>query len=335
MSAAALIAALRERGLISAEAPAPPENPEDRPWFISLLIGLAGWLAGIFALIFVGISFNLDKPGELVWVGLVLLTIAWGLYFVARDQVFIDQLALALSIAGQFGVAVWIFDVFRDPLAIAAGIFAMQLILFALLPDRLARVIAALFASIAWVYAVRYALRPEQDNRFIFDSRPDFTLPRFGEWTLPIEWLLTWAPLIALVLWLLRTESRWMARVASDFARPALTGVLLGLALGGMGAEPFVSLAIGADDVGLGLHWYALFPLLSMGLAVFAAFGAHKLRSTGLAGVAIVAALAHLGRFYYMYGTTLTWKSVIMLFTGIGLLAGATLLARRAGGAGA
>jgi hypothetical protein len=333
MSAADLIAALRERGLIAADAPAPPEGPEGRPWFISLLLGLAGWLAGIFALVFIGIFFDVEKPGQLLFVGLVLLLVAWGLYMASRAMVFLDQLALALSIAGQFGVAVFFFDKLRDALPIVTALLGLQLALFVLMNDRIARTIAAFFASIAWVFVVRFALRPGQGETIFFDSNPAFTLPRFGDWTLPIEWLLTWAPLVALLLWLMRTESRWMARAAADFARPAITGLLLGLAFGGIGAEPFASLAIGVDEIGLQFHWYALFPLLSIGLALFAAYCAFKLRSSALTGVAIVAALTYLGRFYYLYGTTLTWKSVIMLFTGVGLLATATLLVRRAGGA--
>jgi uncharacterized protein DUF4401 len=333
VSAADLIAAMRERGLIPADAPAPMAAPEDRPWFISLLLGLAGWLAGIFALVFIGIFFDVEKPGQLLYVGLALLLVAWGLYFASRAMVFLDQLALALSIAGQFGVAVFFFDKLRDALPIMTAILGLQLALFVLMPDRIARTISAFFASLAWVYVVRFALRPGQGENIFFDSNPAFTLPRFGDWTLPIEWLLTWAPLIALLAWLMRTETRWMARGTADFARPAITGLLLGLALGGIGAEPFASLAVGIDEIGLQFHWYALFPLLSIGLALFAAYGAFKQRSSALTGVAVVAALAHLGRFYYLYGTTLTWKSVIMLFTGIGLLATATLLARRAGGA--
>jgi uncharacterized membrane protein len=45
--------------------------------------------------------------------------------------------------------------------------------------------------------------------------------------------------------------------------------------------------------------------------------------------VAVFAALVHLSRFYYLYGTTLLWKSVLMLFIGGALLLGAIALRRR------
>ena len=120
-----------------------------------------------------------------------------------------------------------------------------------------------------------------------------------------------------------------MARATANFARPALTGLLLGLALGGIGAEPFASLAIGVDAIGHAFSFYALFPLLSIALAMYAAFCAFRLRSNGLSGLAIVAALVHLGRFYHLYGTTLTLKSLIMFLTGVALLGAGALLVKR------
>jgi uncharacterized membrane protein len=83
------------------------------------------------------------------------------------------------------------------------------------------------------------------------------------------------------------------------------------------------------DDFVRHFTGWALLPLLSIALALFAAFNAFALRNQGLIGVAIVAALAHLARFYYLYGTTLTIKSAIMLGAGLLLLGAGRLLARR------
>ena len=44
--------------------------------------------------------------------------------------------------------------------------------------------------------------------------------------------------------------------------------------------------------------------------------------ATGLLGFAVFAALLHLSRFYYLYGTTLMWKSVIMLCRRCGACSG-------------
>lgn len=320
---------LRERGLIAANAAPPPDDP-DRPWFLSLLMGIAGWIAGLFVLVFLALAFDLDRVTGLVIAGTGLLCVAWVLYFLGRGAVFIDQLALALSIAGQLALTVYFFDRLDAALPIAAAVLGLQLIVFGAMPDRIARTIAAFFASIAWVFVVRFALRPHEGVGGFFDPDGNVVAPRFGSWTVPIEWLATWLPVGAVVLGLLRTETSWMARRGGRFARPLITGLLAGMALGGIAAEPLSMLVLDAGSLGRDVNGWALFPLLSIALALFAASLAFSLRSAGLTGLAIFAALVHLARFYYLYGTSLTWKSLIMAVTGALLLGAAWVLARRA-----
>jgi uncharacterized membrane protein len=85
----------------------------------------------------------------------------------------------------------------------------------------------------------------------------------------------------------------------------------------------------GMQGMGAPFNWYAVFPLLSLGVVMCAAYGAFRLRSHGLLGFAILSALLHLARFYYLYGTTLLWKSLIMLCLGVLLLALGLWLQRR------
>ncbi len=112
-------------------------------------------------------------------------------------------------------------------------------------------------------------------------------------------------------------------------ARSVLTGLLITLGLGGIVTEPFMWVSLGSEAWGVGFSWRALFPLLSIALSMLAAYGAFRVRSLGLSGVAIFGALMHLSRFYYLYGTTLIWKSVIMLCAGAALLAAGYWLHRR------
>ena len=336
MSAVAqLVDSMQARGIIAADAPPAPASIDERPWFLALLLGFAGWLAGIFVLVFLGLMLNLESTGAILGVGLVLAGVAWALYFFDRNAVFFDQLALAFSIAGQFALAWAILKDVDSALAIAVTLFGLQCLVFVVMPNKVARTIAAFFACIAWAYVVRFALRPGQGEDLFFDAGGHARIPMLGAWTIPVEWLLTWLPLIAALMWLLRTESEWMARGTRVFARPAITGLLLGLALGGIAAEPVTMLAFGSEAIGMRFSWYALFPLLSIALAMFAAYCAFQLRSYGLLGLSVVAALAHLARFYYLYGTTLLWKSAIMFVVGGVLLAGAVALQKRAAGGAA
>ena len=82
---------------LDATAPAVPA----RPWYIALLLGASGWLAGGFLLVFVAMLFHPDSAGAAAVSGAVLLAAAWGLFKVDRDGAFTSQLALALSFAGQ------------------------------------------------------------------------------------------------------------------------------------------------------------------------------------------------------------------------------------------
>jgi hypothetical protein len=329
----ALIAALRERGLVAATAPAPPAEAGVRPWFVALLMGIAGWIAGLFVLAFIVTFFEVRSAHDIVKFGLALLGTAWILYAAGRSIVFLDQLALALSIAGQVALALYCAEKFDRALTVATLLLALQLALFVAMPDRVARALAAFGAVVAWVFVVRFGLRPHENDHLFMDADGGPVAPLFGVWTVPAELLLTWAPPVLLTLWLRRTEAAWMARGVAAWARPALTGLLLGMALGGIGAEPTSLLFVGPQDVGQQFSWWSLVPLLSIALALFSAWAAFSLRNAGLLGTAVVAALVHLARFYYLYGTTLTTKSAIMLAMGLILLGAGRLLDRHAGGA--
>ena len=335
-AAARLADQLRTQGAIPMDAPAPPGDSGDRPWFVALLQGVAGWLAGIFLLIFVGLVFKPESGPAIFGLGAVLLVAAWFMYHADRHGAFLDQLALAISIAGQMAVAGSVLKDHFTGLNVSAAALIVQLFVLLIMPNKIARTLAALFATLAWVYTVRFLVRPGNAESIFFDERYAGDVVPLGEWTLPVAWLLTWLPLLALAVWLILREPQWMASSLRRIARPLLTGLLSGLSIGAIAAEPFTVVIWGAESWGRGIDWLAVFPLLSIALSLFAAYGAFRVRSHGLLGFAVFAALVHLSRFYYLYGTTLLWKSVIMLVVGATLLlAGVALRDRKpeAGGA--
>jgi hypothetical protein len=322
----AVIDALRARGLVPADHPPPPLEHAHRPWFVSLLSGAAGWLAGILLLIFAALIFKPDDDSTFVVLGVLLLGMAWGLYFVAEDRAFPAQLALALSIAGQVALAVGLLSDFKSTLPIAAGVLVLQLAVFVIMPDRTARTIAALFASMAWACVARAAMHPGFDWEDWFE--PAYAEP-YGVARIYLGWVAIWAPLVSLCAWLTLREPAWMSSPLRPYLRPALSGVLIVIALMGFASEPMAARELGPGGLGFDIGWWSPFSLLSIGLAVFAAWCAFRVRNLGLSGVAIVGALAHLGRFYYLSGTSLLWKSAIMLVVGMALVAGAVALRQR------
>jgi hypothetical protein len=119
------------------------------------------------------------------------------------------------------------------------------------MPNKVARTLAALFATIAWVFTVRFLLRPGQGEQIFFDGGRADVVPMLGAWTLPLAWGLTWLPLLALAWWLIRNEVQWMSSGLRRYARPLLTGTLLGLSVGGIAAEPFTVFALGIESLGM------------------------------------------------------------------------------------
>src|SRR5262245_31439444 len=146
-STAGLVEALRRHGVIGASAPLPPEDhAQDRAWFVSLLQGIVGWIAGLLLLAFVGIMWSPDTTGEILAVGVVLLIGAWALYFIDRNAVFLDQLALAISIAGQFACGWAIFRATKSTLSATGALLALQGFVYLVMPNKVARTIAMFFA---------------------------------------------------------------------------------------------------------------------------------------------------------------------------------------------
>jgi len=327
----ALINGIRARGLNVRETPPPALDAAHRPWFVSLLLGFAGWLAGIFIIVFIGVTLQLRSTPAVFGIGMALMVGAWAMYYIDRKAVFFDQFALALSIAGQCAVAWSLLEDVKSGTVISAALLVLQLAVMAVMPNRTARTIAALFATIAWCCTAHFAIRYPNTADFFFGNAHEAA--RVGSASATLAWLLTWLPLGTLAWWMTTREQSWMSTSLRNLARPALTGLLLGISVGGFFTEPFGFMAFGEGALGARLGWWTVFPLLSVGLAMFAAYCAFRLRSFGVMGFAIVAALLHVSRFYYNFGTSLSMKSALMICVGAAMLGAGVLLGKRATGA--
>lgn len=321
ISVAELADELLRRRLIKSAVMAPATN-NDRPWFISIVLGFSGWLAGIFAMVFVGLLFFTPESSvSFALAGVILLLAAFGLYAADRSGAFFDQLALALSIAGQLALAWAIQDATDSSSATAALVALMQVILLFIMPNALAKVLAAIFACCAWAAVIRFAWWEE----------PSFSGPGPQITLLPalIGWFIVWMPIIGAVQVLIDTERAWMASGLRHLARPALQGFLVSLAVVTWVSEPNTSFLFWGDEDRGRTSWLALWPLFGVLAALFAAFCAFRLRSRAMIGVSIAGALLHVAQSYYLLGATLLVKSIIMLGIGAAALAAAHSLNQR------
>lgn len=316
MRAAELADEMVRRGMVAADAPPLPFGAAGRPWYVSAVLGTAGWLASLFAFVFVVMLFEPDTTVDFLVGGVVMLGAGFGLYVADRDSAFFEQLALALSLAGQLAL-IWAVGRGTES-ATATAAFATVLCagLVVSLPNHFAKMLNAFFACIAWAVTIRLALWGEGS---LGDTGLAVPLGRAL-----IGWIVIWVPVAVGLHVLIAREAEWMATDARRAARPALTGLLLGLSVGTWTSEPLASLTAWINPSEVATNWLVLWPLLGVAAALFAAVSAFRLRHRAMVGVAIAGALLHLIQFYYMLGVTLVVKSYIMLTVGVVLL----LLAR-------
>jgi hypothetical protein len=318
-----LTADLIRDGVIAADAAPLPSQPQDRPWFVSLLQGTAGWLAGIFLLVFIAAAFEPRTAVHFAISAAVLLPGAFALYRADRSNAFFDQLALALSVAGQIAAlaAFAMVTDYSESLS-AAGAAVMQCVLVIIMPNRLARSLAAFFACIAWALTIRFIWWGEQEAWSTTQQAVSLAPALIG-------WAVIWIPVAAICLAAIAGEAKWMARPEARIVRPALSGLLLALTFGTFASEPLHALTWLFSSGPAPESWLVLWPLLNAAAALFAGFGAFHLRNKALLGVALAAALLHVGQFYFLLGTTLVVKSIIMGAIGVLLLGWGLLLNRR------
>lgn len=321
MNAADFERVLADQGLILADATPLPFGAGGRPWFVSLVLGAAAWLASLFAFLFVLFFFDLDSGVAAALLGLVLLGAGFALYRADRDSAFLGQLALALSLAGQLALIYAVGDTTHSETTTAAFTAAMSAALVFVMPNAFAKTLSTLFACLAWAVTVRFGLWGED---WFDGSRRAVALgPAL------IGWSVIWVPAAVLAYALIRRETRWMAGEMRAVARPVLTGLLTALALGTWSSEPFATLTFWAPAGEVPENWLAVWPLLGVAAALFAAVCAQQLRHRPLIGVAIAGALMHVVQFYYLLGVMLVVKSYFMLAVGAVLLLAARWLRLR------
>lgn len=316
--------AMARRGLIPDDAPPLAFGAEGRPWFVSLLLGAAGWLASLFSLAFVFLLFGPDTPGAAAVLGVTMLGAGYALYASDRDDAFFGQLALALALAGQLALLYAVGDATGSATAVAAAAAVLSTGLVFALSDHFARALSAFFACVAWGLFVRlgwWGGDPFEPSRVAVSFAPAL-----------LGWIGVWGPIALGVHLLIAREARWMATARRHTARPALTGLLVALSFGTFTAEPFAALPFAGPPGPVPTSGLAVWPVLGVAAALFAAVCAFRLRHRALVGTAIAGALLHAVHFYYLLGLSLVVKAYLMAAIGVGLLLVARVRAARTRG---
>jgi hypothetical protein len=92
---------LRQAGLVQGDPP--PPDPASSPWYVRVMLGVAGWIGAFFLLAFVGavLSFLFREALIGIAAGLACCVAAYALLRAKPRNDFLVQFALAISLAGQ------------------------------------------------------------------------------------------------------------------------------------------------------------------------------------------------------------------------------------------
>ena len=328
---------LRDAGMVEGEMPA--AGDARAPWFVRVMLGIAGWIGAMFLLGFVGagFAFVLKSSGAAFVVGALACIAAVAIFRAAPKSNFVGQFGLAVSLAGQgllvFGAAQW-FE--RSITGVALYVMLQQTLLFILVPNYVHRLwtswSAALAASYAMLDAGLFAFTPAAiAAAFLGVALYEFELARFGTMVRAGVYGLALAAVQTAVLhgrllsgWLLwrigpgllgGEAGVWAGRIAS--AAVLLWAVVVLLRREGL------SLTSGQGRIGLaGALILGAVSLKAPGFGPAAAILiiGYANADRVLAGLGLFALLGYLSHYYYSLQATLLEKSGLLAAAGVALL---------------
>lgn len=320
------------------------------PWYVRVMLGIAGWVGALFLLGFVavGMSFVVESTIGSLSAGALLTGAAIALFRSFEDNDFIAQFAFAISLAGQVlillgiaqwlnedtakvafctmllgGALFWLVDQFLHRFWSALVIVASGALVIGSfgLATLLPAIGAACFTAI-WLNELRFADRCGVAPAFGYALTIGTLTAVFSHRVFGLSWWLDWRPELiepALAIW--------------------LNALVLGLTVLLCGRHLLNrDLAVKSRRHDLILVAVAVLSALvsthADGLVITALLIviAHAIGNWPLLGVGLVSLLAYLSYYYYQMDLTLLTKSAVLFMVGSALLLG-RWVARRVGGA--
>jgi uncharacterized membrane protein len=324
---------LRQEGVVDGGMPG--VATAESPWYVRVMLGVAGWIAAMFLLGFVaaGFGFLFRNEEALVIGGLVMLVVAYvTVSFAAND--FFQQFGLAISIAGQVIVVLGSGELLGwHGKGIWWLIGLLQLVIAVAMPNFLLRLVAAFLAICALAIALEYyayvaSVLVALAIALIWLN--EFTWGRWGGLLRPVGYGMTLA-LVCLKgsMLLVQTSRFWYSRSGERMLMipPWVEELALGLLLVAVvarlmlrnnvpwGSPPMlITLLVSVAVAGVSLE----VPGLAVGLLVVLLGFSNSSRT--LAGLGIAALLFFLSAYYYNLQATLLVKSELLAATGVVLL---------------
>lgn len=338
LSAEGLVAPDQRPALAALLAQQEPTEHQQMPWYLRGLVGIGAWIAALLLVAFCSTIAAIGSGDGFLLLGLISCAGAVGLYRLAPRTIFVDQLSIALSLAGQVQVAIGLGTLSNDTSWVFIGLIVLEAVLIVVHPDAVVR----FFAVLAIVAAL---------------------VGLFWTWELyeATNLLIIALGAGATVLW--NREAFWITKRRESLARPigygmvcALFALLIGsfINTGGDGVRLWWISTSGLLIILLGQIWYVLRHQgmtgrepLALALLVGAALtSVPALHTPGLVAALLIAIVGvqrgnplltglaasffalFLGEFYYHLDVTLLTKSLVLLGTGGVLLLLRTVVLR-------
>ena len=330
---------LAAAGLAPGAMPAPREG--HTPWYVRVMLGVAGFIAALFLVGFVGAAFAglMKSEAARMVFGLAMIASAYGLFRAAPRSDFGAMFALSVSFAGQAMLAWSLFDLMRPrfgslPWALLA---ALEAILALVVPNVIHRVASAYAAGVAFMFAMAATgagalalavgvLAAAVAALWLNELR----LGRFHELLAPVGYGLTLAYI--------------QAEISSDFG-DAMLRLMTQRSPDDPSLRPWVGQALVAATLVITAAallrragWILSATRSVLALASVVAIGAASFKASGvagglmivllgfangnrvLAGAGIAALLFYISKYYYLLDATLLAKSGVLALTGAALL---------------
>ena len=139
---------LLQAGVVTGSPPL--DTSTQSPWYVRVMLGVAGWIAAIFILGFiaVGLEFIIKDTSISIAAGSIFIAGAYTVFKKVHND-FAEQFALALSLAGQALILFGVMDFFKwnasTPWFIAA---VLQAVIAILMPNSIQRMLAGYLCCI-------------------------------------------------------------------------------------------------------------------------------------------------------------------------------------------
>ena len=311
------------------------------PWYVRVMLGFSGWLAALFILAFIGaaLAFVMRSNTASLVTGTILIGAAFAILKNTRGD-FVEQLALATSIAGQSLV---IYIIFKTSGWNGAGAWSLTALLHAALaivmPNFIHRVFSSFFAAFALSFALASAGAPYLLGGVLmfpvaFIWLNEFNYPKYLQPMRAIGYGLViglinikGSALFASNMWWIRRSTKevwvqpWMGELLAGAAILYVVWQLL-LRNGHELTDRVGMLSLAATVVVLAVSLEANGITAGIMIILLGFAGGNRI----LTGLGIASALFYVSSYYYMMNTTLLAKSQTMLLIGVVLLAARWLM---------